>query len=108
MLPQFRGSTTIYYSILSKSKIGCSVLILDEEIDKGPVLYNREYDILEQNIDFDYVLDPLLRAKTLIKFLKSNEIKPIKQIDDGHQTTFYIIHPLLKHISILKHNTINR
>jgi methionyl-tRNA formyltransferase len=72
-LPKFRGSTTIYYSMLSTCKIGCSIIILDEGIDKGPVLYREEYEILEKGIDFDYLVDPLVRSKTLIEFLKRKE-----------------------------------
>jgi methionyl-tRNA formyltransferase len=103
-LPKFRGSTTIYYSMLSKCKIGCSVIFLEEGIDKGPVLYRQEYEILEKGIDFDYLLDPLVRVKTLIEFFKTEEIKPMKQNDDQDETTFYIIHPVLKHLSIINYN----
>lgn len=103
-LPKFRGSTTIYYSMLLKCKIGCSVIFLEEGIDKGPVLYRQEYDISEKDIDFDYLLDPLVRAKTLIEFFKTEEIKPMKQNNDQDKTTFYIIHPVLKHLSIINYN----
>ena len=103
-LPKFRGSTTIYYSMLSKCKIGCSIIILEEGIDKGPVLYRQEYEILEKGIDFDYLVDPLVRSKTLIEFLKRKEIKPMEQIHDQDETTFYIIHPVLKHLSIINYN----
>ena len=76
-LPKFRGSTTIYYSMLLDSQVGCSVILFEEGIDEGPILYQKEYKIEEKGIDFDYVLDT---------------------------STFYIIHPLLKHISIINHN----
>ena len=103
-LPKFRGSTTIYYSLLLKLKIGCSVIFLEEDIDKGPILYRQEFKISEKNIDFDYVLDPLVRTKTLIEFFKTKEIKPKSQIDDTDETMFYIIHPVLKHLSIIDYN----
>jgi methionyl-tRNA formyltransferase len=104
VLPEFRGSTTIYYSMLFNSTVGCSVIIFQEGIDEGPILYKNSYKILEEKIDFDYVLDPLIRAKTLIEFFKTNKVMPIQQTKDIKANTFYIIHPFLKHLSILKHN----
>ena len=70
LLPKFRGSTTIYYSYLLESKIGCSVIILEGGIDEGSIVYEKEYKILDKEIDFDYLLDPLVRAKTLVEFFK--------------------------------------
>lgn len=103
-LPKFRGSTTIYYSMLHDSTVGCSVILFEEGIDEGPVLYKNNYKIKEKNIDFDYVLDPLVRTKTLLEFFKQNNIKPQTQNHDDNANIFYIIHPLLKHISIINHN----
>lgn len=103
-LPEFRGSTTIYYSMLLNSTVGCSVILFEEGIDEGPVLYKSKYRITEKNIDFDYVLDPLVRAKTLLDFFKDERIEPLRQQENNPSNTFYIIHPLLKHISIIKHN----
>jgi methionyl-tRNA formyltransferase len=102
-LPNYRGSTTIYYSMLFESKVGCSVIIFEEGIDEGPVLFRKEYSISQKSIDFDYLLDPLVRTKTLIEFFKTKKINPIKQDDHNKASTFYIIHPMLKHISILNH-----
>ena len=103
-LPKFKGSTTIYYSLLLKFKIGCSVIFLEENIDKGPVLYRQEYKISEKGIDFDYLFDPLVRTKALIEFFKIKEIKPINQADTADQPMFYIIHPVLKHLAIINYN----
>ncbi len=103
-LPKFRGSTTIYYSMLLESKVGCSVILFEEGIDEGPILHQEEFKINEKEIDFDYVLDPLVRAKTLVGFFNSKKIEPLVQDELADASTFYIIHPLLKHISILNHN----
>lgn len=103
-LPKFRGSTTIYYSMLVNSTVGASVIIFEEGIDEGPILYKNEYKIIEKNIDFDYVLDPLVRAKTLIEFFKMKELSTTQQKEEDESSTFYIIHPLLKHISLINHN----
>jgi len=103
-LPKFRGSTTIYYSMLFENKVGASVILFKEGIDEGPILYKQEYKIEEKGIDFDYVLDPIVRTKTLIDFFKHNSINPIKQNDDEENSIFYIVHPFIKHASIINHN----
>ena len=81
--------------------------MFEEGIDKGPVLYKQNYKILEKQIDFDYVLDPLVRTKTLIEFFKNDEINLQKQNEED-SSTFYIIHPLLKHLSIINHNKVQK
>jgi methionyl-tRNA formyltransferase len=103
-LPHYKGSTTIYYSILLESKIGCSIILMEKEIDKGPILFKQEYKIQQKFVDFDYIIDPLVRAKTLINFFKTKKIRPIRQNITTNNSMFYIIHPLLKHISIINHN----
>lgn len=103
-LPTFRGSTTLYYSMLLDSTVGCSVILFEEGIDEGPILYKEQYKILEKNIDFDYVLDPLVRTKCLINFFMQDVIDPIEQKEGEDTHTFYIVHPFLKHLSIINHN----
>jgi len=103
-LPAFRGSTTIYYSMLLNSEVGCSVILFEEGIDEGPILYRGKYTISEKGVDFDYVLDPLVRSRALIDFFKIGEVKPILQDETCNANTFYIVHPLIKHCSILKYN----
>ena len=105
-LPKYRGSTTIYYSMLVNSEVGASVILLEDGIDEGPILYRKKYEI-KQQVDFDYVLDPLVRTKTLIEFFKHGEVNLTKQKDHEDASTFYIVHPLIKHASILKHHKIN-
>jgi len=104
ILPNYKGSTTMYYSMLLESKIGCSIILMNKEIDKGPILFKKKYKIQQKFVDFDNTIDPLVRAKTLIDFFKTKKIKPIKQDNTDNNNMFYIIHPLLKHIVIIKKN----
>ena len=103
-LPNYRGSTTIYYSLLIDSEVGASVIIFEEGIDEGPVLYKKKYKIEEKGIDLDYVLDPLIRAKTLVSFFKQEKLSVTKQEEAEKTNTFYIVHPFIKHASIIKYN----
>ncbi len=101
-LPKYRGSTTIYYSIISENSISASVLILNEGIDEGEILYREKFQVKEKGIDLDYVLDPLIRTKALLSFMQSRKIEPIEQNETVEANTFYIIHPFLKHLAIIK------
>lgn len=103
-LPKYRGSTTIYYSMLVDSEVGASVIFMEEGIDEGPILFRKKYEIKQKAVDFDYVLDPLVRTKILIEFFKQGKVNLKKQEDHEDASTFYIVHPLIKHASILKHN----
>ena len=67
-LPNFRGSTTFYFSILTEGLIGASSIILNPEIDQGDVIVRRKFKPVS-GIDIDYVLDPLVRANVLISTL---------------------------------------
>jgi methionyl-tRNA formyltransferase len=101
-LPAFRGSTVQYYSILLGESIACSVITFAREIDKGPIFYRRKFEI-SPDIDLDYVFDPAIRTASLIDFFRLFNGKSPKPILVGHEDSdqFYIIHPLLKHISFL-------
>ena len=49
-IPNYKGSTTIYYSILNEKKIYCSTIILNENLDDGKILLIKEYPIPKKNI----------------------------------------------------------
>ncbi|OYT52916.1 MAG: hypothetical protein B6U72_07240 [Candidatus Altiarchaeales archaeon ex4484_2] len=106
IVPAYRGSTCFYYSIIKEGTIGMSAMFLSEDIDEGSVLGGRIYDVIE-GVDIDYILDPYLRSQFLVEVLTSyvdeNGFNPTMQSPNGGET-YYIIHPVLKHIAILKAN----
>ena len=102
-LPDYRGSTTIYYSMLAGDDVGCSVIIMIEKVDEGPVFYRHRFTP-DKETDLDYVLDPAVRTATLVDFFNQNRGKsliPITLRTDKENEIFFIIHPLLKHLAIL-------
>ena len=107
-LPNYLGSTTIYYSMLAGDGVGCSVIVLTEQIDKGPIFHRRRFQPFH-NTNLDYVFDPAIRAATLIEFFNLNKHKSpspilISERDKEESELFFIIHPVLKHLSILSLN----
>ena len=106
-LPNFRGSTTFYFSILTEELIGASSIIMNSEIDQGDVLVRQKFRPVS-GINIDYVLDPLVRANVLVSTLQklSNQKKEpivLKQNRDIG-TTYQVIHPILKWKALKKIN----
>lgn len=103
-LPMFRGSTTLYYHILTEGRCAASALFLKEKIDTGPVLAVKEYPLPTRGTDLDYVYDPQIRAEllseTINNYLKDGHFTMLSQdIEKGE--TYFIIHPVLRHIAQL-------
>jgi len=99
-LPTYKGSTTFYYSQLIDKKVSASVIYFREGIDEGPILLKKSFEIKEK-VDFDYIGDPIIRTITLIDFFKNYKILDVEYQNESDGYTFYVIHPLLKHLSIL-------
>ena len=103
-LPDYRGSTTIYYSLLEVNKVGASAIIMNDGIDTGDIICFKEFNFDFQPELIDLIFDPLLRAEVLIfalKHLSKKYKQPILQNKiDGEE--YFIIHPLLKNLAILK------
>jgi methionyl-tRNA formyltransferase len=102
-LPQYRGSTTMYYSLLAEEKIWVSALLLDPQIDQGPVVDMMEAEVPADCSQLDQVFDPLLRARlmrrVLARYRATGRLEPMEQTS-GEARTYFVIHPVLKHIAI--------
>ena len=103
-LPDFKGSTTNYYSLIKENSIGASAIFLTQEIDSGPIFLRKKYQSPEKKEFIDHIYDSAARAKVLIEtlesFKKSGEFSPLKgEFKKGN--TYYVIHNFLKNIEIL-------
>jgi len=114
-LPEFRGSTTIYYSILKMKKCGVTAFLMSKDIDMGIIVGRKYYPAPPPDFDIDYLYDNAIRANFLIEVLKTwNKNNAFKSTLSQQSTTaqlpYYVMHPVLKHIAILslpelkKHN----
>jgi len=103
-LPEFKGSTTIYYHVLSEGKCAASAIFFEKEIDSGPILGSKEYPLPEWGDDIDYDYDPAIRADLLVnvieRYVENGEFHGIAQ-DPAAGNTYYIMHPVLRHIARL-------
>lgn len=103
ILPQYRGSTTAYFSFLQEKSFGATALFLNEGIDEGEVILQEHYGIPKEKTDIDYIYEPYIRSRTLIKtmekYLRDDRLEGQKQNSDSAET-YFIIHPVLKHLAL--------
>lgn len=103
-LPEFRGSTTIYYSLLKENRVQASAILLEEGIDTGPVIGEASFAPPADRTEIDRGYDADIRAKLLVRVLQDYRDTgrfgetPQPPADDP---AYYIIHPVLKHLAIL-------
>lgn len=104
-LPEFRGSTTIYYSFMMSGKAGVSAILLSSGIDTGEVLFRELYPLPPCDMEIDYYYDGMIRSDVMIRVLSyyyTHKQLPESQVQDQKEgETYYVIHPLLKTVSIL-------
>jgi len=103
-LPDFKGSTTNYYSLLVDGTLGASALFLSAKIDSGPVLRRRKFPPPRDRLAIDHVYDSAARARVLVEtleaYVRDGEWR-FELPENSGGDTYYIIHPVLKHIAIL-------
>jgi len=103
-LPDYKGSTTNYYSLITENNIGATAIFLSEKLDSGPILLRRKFPPPANRRLLDHIYDAGARAKVLVetldKYLRNGEwIYELAENIGGE--TYYIVHPVLKHIAIL-------
>ena len=101
IVPNYRGSTCFYYSMINENQCGVTAFFMDKHLDTGKIILQKTFD--SPNHEFvDNVYDPYIRSETLVEVLKNNYLvsKDLKEQSPKGET-YYIIHPVLKHIAIL-------
>lgn len=84
--------------------MGASSLFLNAEIDAGPVLQRRRFPPPPDRLAIDHIYDSAARARVLVDTLKSYIATGSWNFELPENTggeTYYVIHPVLKHIAIL-------
>lgn len=103
-LPYYKGSTTNYYSLLAEGTMGASAIFLTTEIDCGPVLLRRKFPAPCERIGIDHLYDSAARAEVLVQTLAAYARDggwPSVLPENAGGQTYYVIHPVLKHLAIL-------
>lgn len=100
-LPEFKGSTTIYYSIILKKKICVTLFELNEEIDNGKILYKKNFNYPKNLNLIEEDFDNQIRAKTLTCFLQSKKKFNYKKTKKKY-ISYYIAHPIVRQLVLNK------
>ena len=104
-LPEYRGSTTIYYSLLEEKRCGVSAILLKDQIDTGEIVKRIWYKAPPAGIDIDYSYDVAIRADTLVRVLDEWSVNcsfPYSEEQmPGDGDVYYVIHPVLKHLAMM-------
>ncbi|MDD5679951.1 MAG: formyltransferase family protein [Candidatus Omnitrophica bacterium] len=103
-LPDYKGSTTLYYSWLADNFCGVSAILLNATIDGGAVVARKKYGPPAKGIDVDYVYDSAIRADLLVSvlknYIKNSGFKDV-MLQKKRGTKYFVIHPVLKHLARL-------
>jgi methionyl-tRNA formyltransferase len=102
IVPNYRGSTCFYYSIINENNCGVTSFVMDEKLDTGDIIYQKKF-LKPNHIYIDEIFDPFIRSETMIDVIQKNLIKKSKFLKQNmlQGETYFIIHPVLKHISIM-------
>ena len=100
-LPMFKGSTTIYYSILMKKKICVSIIEVSKKIDCGKILYKKFFECPKKLNDIEKNFDNKIRATALVNYLKKDR-NSIYAKSKKKYLQYYIAHPLIRQIVLNK------
>lgn len=99
-LPFFKGSTTIYYSILYYNKIYCSILKLNKSIDQGKIFYIKKFLIPKNLLILEKNFDSYIRAKTFVDFICNKNLKKNYNNKTYNNSNYYIAHPFIRSMVI--------
>lgn len=97
-LPEYRGSTCHFYSVLAGDGWHCSAFIMNPKIDEGDLILTKKFPLPGKNIDDARIYDPYARSKTLVDVIRQlserGSIQTTRQnLSEG--LMYYTIHPVL-------------
>lgn len=107
-VPEFKGSTTIFYALALKKKVTVSCFKLTDKIDEGQIVYKKKFKLRPNIKDLESNLyDDEIRAKTFVEFM-NNKTK-LKKINSNNKKSsyYYIAHPVIRGI-VLQKNFLNK
>ena len=107
-VPEFKGSTTIFYALALKKKVTVSCFKLTEKIDEGQIVFKKKFKLRPNIKDLESNLyDDEIRAKTFVEFMLNK--KKLKKFNTNNKKSayYYIAHPVIRGI-ILKKNFLNK
>ncbi len=101
-LPNYKGSTAIYYSLIQEKKIYCSTFVMNSNIDEGKILLIKKYPLIKNYKNLDNY-DNKIRAKNILETLDNfSFLMSRRKRFNNKFSPYYIIHPILRYIALKK------
>jgi len=103
LVPKYRGSTCFYYSLINEGNCSVTAFFMDKKLDTGDIILQKTFP-KPNHIFIDEIYDSHIRSETLIELLNKKILESknkIRKQNPSEGETYYIIHPVLKHIAIL-------
>lgn len=101
-LPKFRGSTTVFYSILFKNSVTYTVFRLSKKLDDGHVYYSNKIKLNKNflsNLNIkDYKNRIMFISKVISKKLRIKKKKKSKK----KYLPYYVAHPIIRSLAFRK------
>ena len=98
---EFKGSTTIFYSLLTKNKISCSTILMNASIDQGNILLIKKYPLPTNLLNINDVYDYFIRALNMIIVVKNfKKIYKNKKKCATNKPLYTVMHPALRYITL--------
>ena len=92
LLPKYRGASPIQYTILNgEEKTGVTIYLMDEKIDHGPILSQKEFEIKDKKITYQKLSKELakLGAELLLENIPKILSKKIKLTPQNEKEATY-------------------
>ena len=95
LLPKLRGATPIQSAILTENETGVSIMLLDEEMDHGPILGQEKTDFTGENTGWPPYADILeemlakMGGQLLVKTIPGWIEGKIKAVAQNHEAATY-------------------
>ena len=99
-LPEYRGSTTIYWSLLAGHGVTVSAIYLEPKIDQGGLITTKTFPNPNADSDIDKIYDPGVRAWLLDEVLSQSDDLPASAPQPVGGRDHYVIHPVLKSVVV--------
>ena len=95
-IPEFKGSTTIFYSILKNKTVYCSVFRMSKILDSGKLIFLKKFNIKPNDLEQFDVFDYQIRIRTIIEALKKNfKYKKVKIVKKKF-IDYHVAHPIIR------------
>ena len=100
LIPNYRGSPVIYYSLLSENKTYSTIFRMTKKIDKGTILFIKKNEYPKNLYDIEKNYDHIVRSKSVAEFL--SKTKKFKILGPKNKTNdmYYIAHPIIRDIVV--------